>query len=371
LTSLDPDDYISTVHASPSRNNWLKWPDLETYAWRLAVASLVGWLVIFGLAFGAVFHWLKVDGSVSWETTLLLCAWSGFFAGLVGYYSSTLQVRKMLILGVVQPQHSECPGPQHPNRIYFWLPALGWAVVTAATQALFMYCLSSFGEGLGYSAGPFLFYTATLPAVSCALLSFHATRHQGKKFLAARLSEMVVKTPLGRYLFLHSVLPYALLSTAVGLITASARFWSEWQGQQLIATSELAEHFAVTVLLVGLILPAAARQKVRVDRLGPMEVIANVNVARFPAYRWWTVIILAGALWAGLRYVISGSLSASQAIAAKGALCFVTAFFFCTLSTAGAWRQEPHPYFALSRRWHEKHQEFLRQIDSLMNLKDK
>jgi hypothetical protein len=274
----------------------------------------------------------------------------------------------MLILGVVQPAPAECPRPQRLSRLHFWRPALGWAAVTAAGQAVFMYLLSSFGEGLGYGAGPFLFYTATLPAVSCALLAFHAARHEGRKLLAARLSELEQKMPLGRYLFLHSVLPYALVSTAVGLITASARFWSEWQGQRLIAASELAEHFAVTVLLVGLILPAAARQKVRVDRLGPWQITGAISVARFPTYRWWTVPVLAGALWAGLHFFGIGSLSAAQAIAAKGALCFVTAFLFCTLSTLGAWGEEPHPYFALSRRWHERRREFLRQIDSLMHL---
>ncbi len=349
-------------------HRWFDWPDVDTHAGRIALINLVVGLIIFGFAFGAVFYWMNRGGWIGWAETLVLCAWSGFFAGLVGHYSASLQSRRALLLGVVRVSETEC------RRLHdratrnlsgaFWSRALIYALSAAVVQAVVMLLLSSLGEKAGYQRRAYLFYTALLPALSYAFISWRAVRFSAERMLLARRDDSCLNVTNRRYLWLHSVLPYALVSAAVGLVTVFARFRDEIGSAAGVPAESAAWHLALTALIVCLLIPAVSRFKTRVDMLSPIRFDGPAAGRRLPKYRFWAAPLVAALVWGGTYWLCgwlgAGHVDAFILIWAKTGMCLVLAGSTTALSVAGALRQQPHPYFELSRQVHQARQRFLR-----------
>jgi len=349
--------------APRQRRRWWQAVSISGYAARLAVVDFVVWLLLFWLFCGALFYWAAPRGWLGYWLTAALAAWAGFFAGLVGFYSAGLQARRALLLGLVEPEPREWQRLERvPGRslaFSFWAPAWGWGGLGALAAGGFMLALSQLGEKMDYQRAPYLFYTALVPALVLALVALHSARLGAERFILARRVEEQLTIPMSRYLWLHAIVPYLPVSTAVGVLAAWARFRQPLLLGRSVAAEEVARHLGLTALLLGLVLPAVARLKVRIDRLSPIAIEGRWPRCRWP-YSWLVAVGAAVAVFGACHWLgpllAPGGMSGATVLWLKAGVClglglwlvsWAVRWELCRLQRAGA---DGHPYLARARR---------------------
>ncbi len=341
---------------------------ISRYAWRLAVWNFFVWLLFLWFFSRVTFYWLNQDGLMSYDYTFLLTAWAGFFVGMVGFYSTTLQTRRVLLLGFIAPSEEEWARlgalPERTLAGGFWRLAVSFGLALSAGVGGFMLGLSQFGDRAGYERPQFLFYSTLVPAVCIGLASALVARYSVERFVSARRKPEPLSIPRRRYIWLHNVLPYALVSSAVGLVAAFARFGFYYQQGRPVPEDELALHLAITALFTALILVAAARFKTRVDSLSPIELGGSGERRRIVRWRYWYALLIAAGSYGVLR--LGFAAFGYQALDAQTAIIIKVVFCLLISSAVAAWGAtsalaelsaagfEEHPYMRLARRIREK-----------------
>ncbi|HUU02282.1 MAG TPA: hypothetical protein VM425_12635 [Myxococcota bacterium] len=364
-------------NGSPGARNGF--PRLEVsisrYALRLAVWNFCIWLLLLWFFSGVIFYWLSRDGMMRYDYTFFLTVWAGVFVGLVGFYSTTLQTRRVLLLGFIVPSDEEWIDlgklPERTLAGGFWRPAVMSSLALAAGVGGFMLALSQLGDRMGYERPQFLFYTTLVPAVCIGLASALVARYSVERFVSARRKAEPLVIPRRRYVWLHNVLPYSLVSSAVGLVAAFARFGFYYQQGKPVPEDELALHLAVTALFTALILVAAARFKTRVDWLSPIELSGSGGRRHFMRWRYWYALLIAAGSYGVLRlgFLAAGcrELDATNAVIIKVVFCLLVSSLVAAWGVTSALGElseagfEGHPYVRLARRIREKSRKVLKE----------
>jgi hypothetical protein len=341
---------------------------ISRYSIRLAVWNFCIWLLLLWFFSGVIFYWLSRDGLMRYDYTFFLTVWAGVFVGLVGFYSTTLQTRRVLLLGFIVPSDQEWADLEKlPERTLaggFWRPAVLSSLALAAGVGGFMLALSQLGDRAGYERQQFLFYTTLVPAVCVGLASAMVARYSVERFISARRMAEPLVIPRRRYVWLHNVLPYSLVSSAVGLVAAFARFWFYYKQGKPVPEDELALHLAVTALFTALILVAAARFKTRVDSLSPIELSGPGGSRRFVRWHYWYALLIAAGSYGVLRlgFLAAGcrELDATYAVIIKVVFCLMVSSLVAAWGVTSALAElseagfEGHPYVRLAKRIREK-----------------
>ncbi len=248
---------------------------LGSYARRYTLWNLVVWFVCLWWISGVGFYWMNSDGRVSREITFFSTVWIGFFVGFVGYCTGTLQPRRRLLVGRLEPAAREWAVIERarPRSLSkgFWAPALMRAVALGACLGGVQILLNTLGGGMDYSRRPFQFYTVILPALAAALLSGRTARASIIRFVSASERHPPLELSQGRYVFLHNVLPYVLFNSTAGILVVMSRFHASWAQGALVPARILAWHLAITALVIVLFVVGAARFKTRLDFLSPIR----------------------------------------------------------------------------------------------------
>lgn len=353
---------------------------VSRYAVRLAIWNFIVWLVLLWFFSGVIFYWLNDDGLIGYGDSLLLTIWAGLFVGLVGFYSTTLQTRRVLLLGFIAPTEEEWTSlgalPERTLAGGFWRPALLSGLALSGGVGGFMLALSQLGDRMGYVRTQFLFYTTLVPAICVGLATAFVAHYAVERFVSARRCAEPLRIPRRRYILLHSVLPYSLVSSTVGLVAAFARFGLYYKQGLPVPEDELALHLAITALFIALILVAAARFKIRVDSLSPIELTGEAGKRRIIRWRYWYALAIAAGSYAALRlgFLAAGchELNATVAIIIKVVFCLLVSSSVAAWGVTSALNElaaagfEEHPYLRLARRIRKQSREAISEwLDGL------
>jgi len=283
------------------------------YSWQYGIWNLIAWFLVFLASARLVFSWMQHDGLISLEYTFFLTVWMAFFAGFVGYCTSTLYPRTKLLTGRLEPTPAEWAAldAREPRSLAggFWKPALGHALVLALLSSVVFGVMLLASGGIdqisGFTRQNYGVYTVILPSVYVALLAARVARVAVARLIVATERHAPLVIPRRRYVFLHNVLPYALFSSTAGIFSAFARFADYYESAKLVPVDELSVHLAMTALMIAFFVVGAARLKTRVDFLSPI-VLAGPKPDKIRAswrilYAFWVPLVvyfaLRGTFW--------------------------------------------------------------------------
>ena len=184
---------------------------LSRYLRRYALWNLLIWFLALWWISGVGFYWMNSDGKVGRDITFYSTVWIGFFVGFVGFCTGTLQPRRKLLVGRLEPSLAEWTEiEQARTRTLsggFWAPALLNAFMLAAVLGGVQFLLNTLGGRMDYTRRPFQFYAVLLPALSATLLSGRIARLSISRFVSASERQPPLKLSQRRYIFRHYVLP--------------------------------------------------------------------------------------------------------------------------------------------------------------------
>jgi hypothetical protein len=305
---------------------------LRRYGLWVGSWSLLFWGLFLGLgAFGG-YDLVARGGTLPLGRAVWLACWSGLFVGFVASLSSTLQLRRNLLIGLLDPSPAEMQRlealqpPARPSG--FWLhhlaAAVGLATVSGGSMVL---SVGAAGDG-GAGRLEYMLATFGLPAVGGAAVAVWTSRFGLQRFLADLEHDRVRRFDRRWYLLVHNVLPYAVFSTLVGVAAATARFLPLAYAGKPVPTPALARHLATAVLLIALLVVAAARIKTRLDFLSPLELAGRWGSG---GWRWrlWYALLAPLLTYLGLRAVFWGlaveELEFGTALLVKAGVCLTAA----------------------------------------------
>jgi hypothetical protein len=306
---------------------------------------------------------MNLDGEVGREVTFFSTVWIGFFVGFVGLCTATLQPRRKLLVGRLEPTPEEWAAIERakPRSLSggFWAPALLRALPLAAIMGGVQVLLNTLGGGTGYTRRPFQFYTVLLPALVAGLFSMRTTRSSITRFVTASERKPPLELSQGRYVFLHNLLPYVLFNSTAGVLVVMSRFHHNWTQGVPVPAHTLALHLSITALVIVVFVVGAARFKTRLDFLSPIKLTGRIS--RPPRARWsllWALTV-PPAVYGLVRigFLLSGSELAGfgTVLASKLAVCLVVTVStgnwavrsaMATMSSEGLGE---HPYVKLHR----------------------
>ncbi len=350
------------------RRRTMKIPNINKAAIMFAFWSYFGWSVLMWFSFAVVFYWLNIDGVIRRDWVPFFVAWSGFFLGFVVYTSSNLQTRRFLLIGWLRPSEEEWRRLDRlPSRSLagsFFKPALLIALVMAVGLAVVSYLLGQRAQDPDCARIPFLFHTVILPCIFVLPISGRGVRLAVRRFVLARKYEKPLVIPAGRYIFLQNVLPYSLLSLALGGVIAFARFWPYRLADKLVPAAEFELHLSVTVLIISLLVVAVARFKTKVDALSPIKLSGRRQTQSIPRWKFFYAFALAIISYALTKsfFLVSATagIDALSAIIVKSVACLlvssVTTYWVVVSTLADLDQAGPnqHPYFQFAKRFEEK-----------------
>lgn len=267
---------MSTTERSSRRYRLVKPPlSLARYLRRYAFWNLLVWFLALWWISGVGFYWMNQDGKVGRDITFIATVWIGFFVGFVGFCTSTLQPRRKLLVGRLEPTPKEWARIEaaRPRTLSggFWAPALLNAFCLAVILGSVQLVLNRLGGGSEYTRRPFQFYTVLLPALAATLLSGRIARLSIYRFVSASERCPPLKLSLGRYVYLHNLLPYVLFNSSAGVLVVLARFYEHLVFKTPVPARTVALHLSITALVIVLFVVTAARFKTRLDFLSPIE----------------------------------------------------------------------------------------------------
>ncbi len=301
---------------------------LRRYGLWMGSWSLVFWGLFLGLgAFGG-YDLVGRGETVPFGRAVWVACWSGLFVGFVASLSSTLQARRSLLIGLLEPSPTEMQRieslrpPARPSG--FWSVHLAVALGLGAASGGSMALLAGTGAGrLEY-----LLATFGLPACGGAAVAVWNSRRSLRRFLADLEHDRVRRFGRRWYLLVHNVLPYAVFSTLVGVAAATARFLPLAYAGEPVPTTVLARHLATAVLLIALLVVAAARIKTRLDFLSPLLLEGRAGPG---GWRWrlWYALLAPLLAYLGLRAVFWGlavdEIEFGAALLVKAGVCLTAA----------------------------------------------
>ena len=355
---------MSTTQRSAGKYRLVKPPlSLARYLRRYAFWNLIVWFLALWWVSGVGFYWMNQDGRVGREITFISTLWIGFFVGFVGFCTGTLQPRRKLLVGRLEPTPREWARIEaaRPRTLSggFWAPALLNAFCLAVVLGGVQFVLNRLGGGMEYTRRPFQFYTVLLPALAATLLSGRIARLSIHRFVSAAERRPPLKLSLGRYVFLHNLLPYVLFNSTAGVLAVIARFYEHLVYHTPVPARTVALHLSITALVIVLFVVTAARFKTRLDFLSPIELTGRPPGPMRAAWSLLWALLVPPVVYglARLGFLVAGQESADfiTVIALKLVVCLVV-----TVST-GAWAVrsilaqmtsgglEEHPYVELHR----------------------
>jgi hypothetical protein len=336
---------------------------LSQYIARYALWNLIIWFLCLWWISGVGFYWMNQDGKVESDITFYSTVWIGFFVGFVGFCTSTLQPRRKLLVGRLEPTPEEWTTIESATARSlsggFWGPALLLALATAAVLGGIQFLFNTLGGGMDYTRRPFQYYTVLLPTLSAGLFSGRIARASITRFVTASERKPPLTLSRRRYVYLHNVLPYALFNSTAGVLVALARFFQNLTTGVPIPARIVALHLSITALVIVLFVVGAARFKTRLDFLSP---IALAGPAPKRLHALWSLLwalcvppTVYLVVWAG--FLISGQISADAltAIGLKLLVCLgVTVTTASWAVRSVLWGMETgdlvdHPYVQLHR----------------------
>ena len=355
---------MSTTERSAGRYRLVRPPlSLGRYLRRYAFWNLLIWFLALWWISGVGFYWMQEDGRVGREITFISTLWIGFFVGFVGFCTSTLQPRRKLLVGRLEPTRQEWEQIEaaRPRTLAkgFWAPALLNAFCLAVILGAVQFVLNRLGGGLEYTRRPFQFYTVLLPTLAATLLSGRIARLSIYRFVSSAERRPPLKLTLGRYVYLHNLLPYALFNSTAGVLVVMARFYEHLMLGTPVPARMMALHLSITALVIVLFVVTAARFKTRLDFLSPIELTGSMPGPM--RARWsllWALMVppvVYGLARAGFLLAGRDSADFGTVLVLKLVVCLLV-----TIST-GAWAVrsvlaqmasgglEEHPYVELHR----------------------
>ena len=140
VLSITYDVPMSTNGRSAGKYRLVRPPlSLSRYLRRYALWNLLIWFLALWWISGVGFYWMNSDGKVGRDITFYSTVWIGFFVGFVGFCTGTLQPRRKLLVGRLEPSLAEWTEiEQARTRTLsggFWAPALLWAYADPAPSA--------------------------------------------------------------------------------------------------------------------------------------------------------------------------------------------------------------------------------------------
>jgi len=236
------------------------------------------------------------DGMIGRDIALISTVWIGFFVGFVGFCTGTLQPRRKLLVGRLEPNPDEWTRIEaaRPRSLSggFWAPALLNAFCLAAILGVFQFVLNRLGGGMEYARRPFQFYTVLLPTLAATFLSVRIARLSVYRFVSAAERQSPLRLSQGRYVFLHNLLPYVLFNSTAGILVVLARFYDHLVYRTPVPERTVALHLSITALVIVLFVVSAARFKTRLDFLSPIELTGRIPGS--PRARWsllWALLV--------------------------------------------------------------------------------
>lgn len=310
---------------------------LSNYSFWYGVWNLIAWSLVFWISAHLVFNWMQHDGLISLQYNWFLTIWMAFFAGFVGYCTSTLYPRLKLLSGRLEPAPTEWKEMEaaDPRSLAggFWKPALFIAVALSVTSAAVLggvlWLSGDVQEMAGFKRLNYGFYTVVLPSVYVAVLSAMVSKKAVARFVIATERNAPLLVPRGRYVFYHNVLPYALFSSTAGIFSAFARFASYYESGELVPVPKLSMHLAITALVIAILVVGAARLKTRVDFLSPIVLTGEKPAKIRASWRMLYAFCVPLVVYFVLRVVFWAmeveGVEASVAIALKVGICLTMA----------------------------------------------
>jgi len=269
---------------------------LKRYVRRYTLLNLLIWFLGLWWISGVGFYWMNQDGKVGRDITFLSTVWIGFFVGFVGFCTCTLQPRRKLLVGRLEPTTDEWAvieaGKARTLSGGFWAPALLNAFCLAVILGGIQFALNRLGGGMDYARRPFQFYTVLLPTMAATLLSGRIARLSVVRFVSAAERRPPLKLSQGRYVFLHNLLPYVLFNSTAGGLVVLARFYEHMVYGTPVPARTVALHLSITALVIVLFVVTAARFKTRLDFLSPIELTGTAP--RQLRARWnllWALLV--------------------------------------------------------------------------------
>jgi len=340
---------------------------LGRYVPRLAVFHTLFWLVVLWLFYRVVFCWMNQAERMQAHYVLFFSAWSGFFLGMVIFYSATLQARRTLLVGWLRPSTREWKAlDARPTRTLagsFWAPALAAGVCMAALLGGIFLLVDQLAGHETYSRPLFLVFAAHIPAACVLPLSWLAARRSLARFILARKHPEPLVMPRARYILLHNVLPYALFSSTVGMVVAFCRFLPFYLEGNAVSVIELAWHMSATAFSIALFVVGAARFKTKVDALSPLVLeSAGPRELKLRWSFWYAIVIGMGVfffLWTGFAFAGIEEVGVTTAVVVKLSTCLSTAFLASWWGVASARAElacrdpEEHPYLVWEKKLRE------------------
>jgi hypothetical protein len=336
---------------------------LSRYVKRYALWNLFIWFFCLWWISGVGFYWMSQNGRISCEITFFSTLWIGFFVGFVGFCTSTLQPRRKLLVGRLEPTPEEWEAiEKSPRRTLsggFWAPALLTAFLLSAVLGGIQWIMNTLGGGMDYTRRPFQFYTVLLPTISACLLSSRIARLSINRFVSASERNAPLRLSQGRYVFLHNVIPYALFNSTAGVLVVLSRFFESLTQGTPIPARTAAMHLAITSLVIVLFVVGAARFKTRLDFLSPIELTGET--ARPLRARWsllWALLVppvvyglvLGGFMLSGEEAAGFGTIVALKILVCVGVTVTTASWAVRSiLSTMTAGGLDAHPYVQFHR----------------------
>jgi hypothetical protein len=310
---------------------------LSNYCWWYGAWNLIAWSLVFWISAHLVFNWMQHDGVISLEYNWFLTIWMAFFAGFVGFCTSTLYPRLKLLSGRLAPTPSEWTEMEAAESRSlaggFWKPALFFAValavISAAVLGGVLWVCGDIQDMTGFKRLNYGFYTVILPSIYVAVLSARVSRRAVVRFVIATERNAPLLIPRRRYIFLHNVLPYAIFSSTAGIFSAFARFASYYESGELVPVPKLSVHLSITALVIAILVVGAARLKTRVDFLSPIVLTGKKPAKIRASWRMLYAFCVPLVVYFVLRVVFwvleVHGVEASVAIALKVGICLTTA----------------------------------------------
>ena len=304
------------------------------------------WAIFLSLGVAPGFEILQQQGVVLPLRAIWVCAWLGFFVGFISSLSSSLQIRRSLLMGFVQPSAEEWsrlvrPGASRPAGFWRWVAlfSLGLACVLGGLMAL----LSWIGASGGVTKLAYILTCVLGPAFGAAGICLLSARRSVIAFVADMESGRSLRMSRSRYILLHNVLPYAVFNTLMGLALATSRFMPTYLEGRGVAAPEFARHLGATAFIISLLVVAAALAKTRTDYLGPLELTGSAQQGKVIAWRVWYAFLIPIGIWAGFRLGMLAleieELRVPWALSIKALLCLSLTACLTWWAVGSIWRR--------------------------------